>query len=141
MAGKTYDAGLLTQGGLQVAAGGYISAVIDCSVDNISDEAVWQAFSFPAGTLIHEIGAVCLTAEGGTLTIDVGFTGGDVDCFLDGVNMNSANASYNSISYESTQNACDGGKYLASADTVDVLFKDAADTAKIYIYARYTKIQ
>jgi len=141
MAGKTYDASLVTQGGLQIAAGGYIGAVLDTAVDNISSGAVWQAFSLPAGTLVHEIGAVCLTAEGATLTVDVGFTGGDVDAFLDGVDMNSANASYSSQEYQSTQNAQDGGKYLASADTVDVLFNNAADLAKIYIFARYTKIQ
>jgi hypothetical protein len=134
MAGKTYDADLLIQGGLQVPAGGYISAVIDCSVDNISDEAVWQAFSLPAGCFIHEGGAVCLTAEGGTLTIDVGFTGGTVDLFLDGSDMNVANAAYSSA-------AAGSPSYLSSADTIDVLFKDAADAAKILIYARYTKVQ
>lgn len=140
MAGKTYDAALVKQGGLQVPAGGYMSAEIDCSVDNIGSSDVWQAFSLPAGTLIHEVGAVCKTAEGGTLTVDVGFTGGDVDGFLDGVNMNSAGAAYKSTAYESTQNAYDSGYYLSSADTIDFLFNNAADTAVIYAYVRYTKI-
>ena len=134
MAGKTYDASLLKQGGLQVPAGGYASAIIDCSVDNISDEAVWQALSFPAGTMVTEVGAVCITAEGGTLTIDVGFTGGTVDQFLDGVNMNDVGVGYTSA-------AAGTPMYLASADTIDVLFKDAADAAKILLYARYIKVQ
>ena len=130
---KTYTPALLKQGGLQIPAGGFISAVIDCSVDNISDEAVWQALSFPAGVMIQEVGAVCLTAEGGTLTIDVGFTGGTVDQFLDGVDMNSAGTGYSSAAAGTPQ-------YLASADTLDVLFKDAADAAKVLIYARYAKL-
>lgn len=140
MAGKTYDASLLKQGGLQIPSGGYIAAEIDCSVDNIGSGEVWQALSVPAGTMVKNVGIVCKTAEGGTLTVDVGLTGGDVDGFIDGFNGNSANGMTQSMSYESTQNAFDSGKYFAAADTIDVLFNNAADAAKLYVFAEYVKI-
>jgi len=137
MAGKTYTASLLKQGGLQVPAGGYQSAVLDCSVDNISSGAVWQALSIPAGTMVKNIGAVCLTAEGATLTVDIGLTGGDVDGFIDGLNGNSANTIGQSVGSAAAFTA---GQYFASADTIDVLFNNAAATAKILVFAEFVKI-
>ena len=137
MAGKTYDASLLKQGGLQVPSGGYISAVLDCSVDNISSGAVWQALSVPAGTMVKNVGVVCLTAEGGTLTVDIGLTGGDVDAFIDGFDGNTANGMDQSVG---SAYAYTGGKYFAAADTIDVLFNNAADAAKILVFADFAKI-
>ena len=137
MAGKTYTASLLKQGGLQVPAGGYQSAVLDCAVDNISSGAVWQALSIPIGYMVKNVGMVCLTAEGGTLTVDIGLTGGDVDGYIDGFDGNVVNGMDQSLG---SAYAFTGGVYHAAADTIDVLFNDAADAAKLLVFADFVKI-
>lgn len=137
MADISYDPKYLHAGGLQVPAGGYMSAVLDTAVDNISATEHWQALKIPAGTIVHSVGAVILTAEGATMTIDIGDT--NVDGYLDGVDGNVANACYTSTQYESTQNAYDGGKYYSSADTIDVLFNNDADTVKVLVFAFTSK--
>ena len=52
--------------------GGMMAAMIDCSVQNLAADDIWQAITVPAGSIVVAVGAVILTAEGGTLTIDVG---------------------------------------------------------------------
>ncbi len=137
MADISYDPKYVQSGGLQVPAGGFMAAVLDTNVDNISATETWQALSVPAGAIVHEVGAVILTAEGATMTIDIG-DGDDADGYLDGINGNSASLTKSSREYESTQNAFDGGKYYASADTIDVLFNNDADTVKILVFAFYS---
>ena len=137
MAGKTYTPALLKQGGLQIPAGGYQSAVLDCSVDNISSSAVWQALSIPAGYMVKNVGIVCLTAEGGTLTVDIGLTGGDVDGFIDGFDGNVVSGMDQSAG---SAYAFAGGSYFASADTIDVLFNNKAVAAKLLVFADFAKI-
>lgn len=137
MAGKTYDASLLKQGGLQTPAGGYVSAEIDCSVDNISGAAVWEAISIPAGTVVKNVGIVCLTAEGGTLTVEVGDTGVDPNGYIAAFDGNVANGMIQSLS---AATAYVTGKYYATADTIDVLFNNAADAAKLRVFAEFSKI-
>jgi len=84
------------------------------------------------------VGLDVTTAEGGTLTIDVG-DGGDPDGFLDGVNANTA-ASYSTslVLAEAAPNTVTGysnGKYYAAADTIDVKTVNAADAAVMRLWA------
>ena len=136
MAGKTYTSALLKQGGLQVPAGGYQSAVLDCSVDNISSGAAWQALSIPAGYMVKNVGIVCLTAEGGTLTVDIG-VGNIVNGFIDGFNGNVVNGMDQSAG---SAYSFAGGSYFVSAYTINVLFNNAADAAKLLVFADFVKI-
>ena len=112
---------------------GFMSAILDTASVNIGAGDQWEALSIPAGTLVTEVGLLIMTAEGATMTIDVGAS--DPDGFLDGVNGNVANAVYNSLEDGSPAKA--GGEYFSSADTIDVTFVNAADTAKVMIWCRY----
>tara|TARA_Y100000114_G_C11759438_1_gene328714 strand:+ start:2235 stop:2678 length:444 start_codon:yes stop_codon:yes gene_type:complete len=115
--------------------GGIMAAMIDCSVQNLASSDVWQAITVPAGSIVVAVGAVILTAEGGTLTIDVG-DGDDPDGYLDGSNGNTASASYSSINGTTGYS---GGRYYAAEDTIDVLANNAADAAKIVVWCKFFK--
>jgi hypothetical protein len=99
---------------------------------------VLTALKIPAKTMVLEVGLDVTTAEGGTLTVDVG-DGGDVDGFLDGVNANTA-ASYTTslVLAEAAPNTVLGysnGKYYSAADTIDIKTINAADTAVMRLWA------
>lgn len=114
-----------------------------------------QVFTLNEGYLVEEVICEVLTEEGATATMDVGITGGDVDAWLDGVDLNSAGWSRSSFAYTSlyttsTTNAnmvAAGptqvygviGKYLhtsSTADTMDVLYNNASiDACKFNLYA------
>jgi hypothetical protein len=67
----------------------HLEAYIDTATQNLG-AASFALFDVPEGhkhmTTVVEV----LTAEGGTCTADLGITGGDVDCLIDGVDLNAA---------------------------------------------------
>lgn len=97
------------------------------------------ALSIPAKSLVLAVGLDVTTAEGGTLTVDVG-DGSDTDGWLDGKDANAV-ASYASVPFtlaEAAPNTIVGygaGKYYAAADTIDVITVNAADTAVMKLWA------
>ncbi len=104
----------------------------------LTSNDVIEAIPLPAKSLVMAVGLDVTTAEGGTLTIDVG-DGDDVDGFLDGVNANTV-ASYASALAlaEAAPNTVVGysnGKYYAAADTLDVKIINAADAAVVRLWA------
>lgn len=99
---------------------------------------VIEAIPLPAKSLVLRVGLDVTTAEGGTLTIDVG-DGTDPDGFLDGVDANTA-ASYCStlVLAEGAPNTITGysnGKYYSAADTLDLKIVNAADVAVMRLWA------
>tara|TARA_R110000803_G_scaffold38467_1_gene83214 strand:- start:2488 stop:2967 length:480 start_codon:yes stop_codon:yes gene_type:complete len=99
---------------------------------------ILQALLIPAKTYVLAAGIDVTTAEGATQTIDLG-DGADADGYLDGVNGNAA-ASYASALAlaEGTPNTIVGfsnGKYYSAADTIDVVFVNAADTMVMRVWA------
>lgn len=99
---------------------------------------VLEALPLPAKSLVLAVGLDVTTAEGGTLTVDVG-DGTTADGYLDGVNANTV-ASYASALAlaEGTPNTIVGygaGKYYAAADTIDVKLVNAADAAVMRLWA------
>ena len=115
--------------------GGMMAAMIDTAVKNLASGDIWQAITVPAGSIVVAVGAVILTAEGGTLTIDVG-DGDDADGYLNDASGNSAGASYSSINGTL---AYSGGRYYSAEDTIDVLANNAADAAKIVVWCKFFK--
>jgi len=107
----------------------YWETTIDCATTNITSADVVQLFSVPANTFIHQVGMVVDTAEGGTLTIDVGITGGDTDGFLDGVNGNAAAGTGVSTAASGGSSGYQNGYYSVAADTVDAIWNNDADAA------------
>jgi len=83
-----------------------------------------EVIKVPANTLVTNVVLNVTTAEGGTLTIDVG-DGADPDGFIDGVNANTT-AAYIPVAGTA---AYEQGKYYTAADTIDVTTVNAADAA------------
>jgi hypothetical protein len=99
---------------------------------------VLEALSIPAKTYVIAVGIDVTTAEGGTLTLDIG-DGADPDGYLDGVNGNAV-AGYTSslVLTEAAPNTVLGlsnGKYYAAADTIDVKTVNAADVVVMRLWA------
>ena len=89
---------------------------------------VIQMIDVPADTMIVAGALEVLEARGnGQITMDIGFTGGDVDCFLDG----SALAAGFSPFLEATVGASgSNARILTSADTIDCLILDGGSTGE-----------
>ena len=99
---------------------------------------VLEVIQLPAKTYVMAVGLDVTTAEGGTLTIDIG-DGTTADGYLDGVDANTV-ASYASTLAltEGAPNTVTGysaGKYYAAADTIDVKTVNAADAAVMRLWA------
>ena len=102
--------------------GGVMAAMIDCSVQNMGAGDIWEA----------------LTAEGGTATVDIGFTGDSPDGFIDGADLNAAvGITYNSLNAATGADAFSGGRYQAAEDTLDVKFVNAMDAGKYVVFCKY----
>lgn len=139
--GKGYNLGT---GAAHVAAGiNKVSAVtVELNFATITTERaaagltalaatdVLEVIKVPANTLVTNVALNVTTAEGGTLTIDVG-DGDDPDGFLDGVNAN-ATAAYIPVAGTA---AYEQGKYYTAADTIDVTTVNAADAAVMTLTA------
>ena len=124
-----------------------LTAVVACASNNVDAEDIVKLFDIPAGTLVQDVVAIVETAEGETLTFDVGdFLSAtdaavDADGYLDGVNGNSAAASKASTEAltltEGEPNvaafspAYARGKYYTADSWIGATFNNAADTAKI----------
>ena len=91
---------------------------------------VLEVIRVPANTLVTNVALNVTTAEGGTLTVDVG-DGDDPDGYIDGVNAN-ATAAYIPVAGTA---AYEQGKYYTAADTIDVVTVNAADTAVMMLTA------
>ena len=89
---------------------------------------VIQLIDVPADTMIVAGCLEVLEAFGnGQVTMDIGFTGGDVDCFLDG----SACAAGFSPFLEAAVGASgSNARMLTSADTIDALLIDGGSTGE-----------
>jgi len=91
---------------------------------------ILEVIKVPAQTLVTNVVLEVTTAEGGTLTLDVG-DGDNPDGYLDGVNGN-ATAAYISVA---GTDAFEQGKYYTAADTIDVVTVNAADAAVMKLTA------
>lgn len=139
--GKGYNLGT---GAAHVAAGiNKVSAVtVELNFATITTERaaagltaltaadVLEVIKVPANTLVTSVALNVTTAEGATLTVDIG-DGDDVDGYIDGVNGNAA-AAYLTVA---GTDAYESGKYYTAADTIDITLNNAAATAVMSITA------
>lgn len=94
-------------------------------------------FNVKAKQLLMGMLVEVITAEGATATIDIGLTGGDVDRFIDGANINGAVASIHKSGDAGTKEVivAEGGYYFADADNIDLLPLNDLDAAVIKVFA------
>ena len=87
-----------------------------------------QLIDVPADTMIVSGCLEVLKAAGnGQVTLDIGFTGGDVDTFMDGSPMAAGFSPFLEASIGASGSNC---RMLTSADTIDALILDAASTGE-----------
>jgi len=118
-----------------------LKTTVTCSTNGVTAANVVKLWDIPANTLVTEVIANVRTAEGGTLTIDVGDyldaddTAVNADGFLDGINGNSAAASKSlglDVAYGGGGGTNTYGKfYTAATAYIGALFNNTADTAVI----------
>ena len=89
----------------------------------------------PAKTYIVAVGIDVTTADGTASTVDLGYTGGDVDAWIDGHDANAVgSAGPSHVLTEGTPNVEIGhsfGRYHATADTIDLLMLTAPQDASV----------
>tara|TARA_R100001510_G_scaffold51345_1_gene51098 strand:+ start:699 stop:1157 length:459 start_codon:yes stop_codon:yes gene_type:complete len=100
------------------------------SLTALTGSDILEVIRVPANTLVTNVALNVTTAEGGTLTIDVG-DGDNPDGYLDGVNGN-ATAAYLTVA---GTDAFEAGKFYTAADTIDVKINNAADAAVMTLTA------
>tara|TARA_B100001287_G_scaffold263839_1_gene255087 strand:- start:58 stop:513 length:456 start_codon:yes stop_codon:yes gene_type:complete len=139
--GKGYNLGT---GAAHVAAGiNKVSSVtVDLNFATITTERaaagltaltsadILEVIKVPAQTLVTHVALEVTTAEGGTLTVDVG-DGDNPDGYIDGVNAN-ATAAYLTVA---GTDAYEAGKFYTAADTIDIVLNNAADAAVMKLTA------
>ena len=110
--------------------------------DKIASEAggslavndTFQAINVNAGETILLAGINVLTAATAAATGDLGFTGGVVDYFVDGIALND-------ITFPSITTSFDGGMYIASNDTIDLIALGQSPAGgKIEVWALIARI-
>ena len=123
-----------------VTGGGTVGHPSNAAVPYVVTSPVWdtaaggtggdivQLIDVPADTMIVAGCLEVLEARGnGQITMDIGFTGGDVDCFLDG----SACAAGFSPFLEAAVGASGANaRMLTSADTIDALILDGGSSGE-----------
>ena len=89
---------------------------------------VIQLIDVPADTMIVAGCLEVLEAFGnGQVTMDIGFTGGDVDCFIDGTAAAAGFSPFLEAAVGASGSNC---RMLTSADTIDALLIDGASTGE-----------
>lgn len=92
-----------------------------------------QVLHIPAKTLILAAGIDVTTAEATTSTLDLGYTGGDVDAWIDGFDPTSVTSAVGLGALMTTAVATN---YHHAADTLDLLFLTAPqDTSVMRVWA------
>ncbi len=112
---------------------------LNFATTNRSSGDILQLFDIPAGAFVQFVAYQVVTAEGGTLTFDIGDTAVDADGFIDGANGNSTGYGCSApfTLAEATPNTIVGygnGKLFTSTDTIDMLLNNDADAAVIRVW-------
>ena len=97
--------------------------------------ASFALFDVPEGHMHVATTVENIIAEGGTCTADIGITGGDVDCLLDGVDLNGAVGLITSSVAAAHGSAGATGGYVTpdGGQTFSLLMNNAADLAKFRV--------
>ena len=105
-----------------------ISSQVHDTADGGTGGDVVQLVDVPADSMIVAGALEILEARGnGQITLDVGFTGGDVDCFIDG---DALAAGFTPFLEAANGASGSNARILTSADTIDALILDGGSTGE-----------
>ena len=123
-----------------VTGGGTVGHPSNAAVPYVVTSPVWdtadggtgadviQLVDVPADTMIVAGCLEVLEARGnGQITVDVGFTGGDVDCFIDGTAAAAGFSPFLEAAVGASGSNC---RMLTSADTIDALLIDGGSSGE-----------
>lgn len=108
--------------------------IVDFSVaaNQMAGSDTMQLFDLPAGLLVLGAKVEVLTAQGAVCTADLGLTGGNVDEYIDGADLNATGVTMSGDAGTAEPVALqNNGKYLSAAETVSLLANNAIDTAVV----------
>lgn len=128
MADLTAGSSLTTYPGRAGLPAALLGNTLNTAVANQGAAAVAQLIDVEAGMFVMLVSVKVVTAEGGTLTVDVG-DGSVTNRYIDGENGNAA-----ADTIYTSQNMTAGTVYSA-ADTIDIISNDAADAAVLRLRA------
>lgn len=133
--------------------------LLDTDADNVGANDIVLLFKFDRPVIVRRVEMIVKTAEGGTLTIDVGDysdageTAVDADGFLDGAN---GNAAAGTLVHNETWTQATTSTYAVSAVNyqlgaylpgsaaapyyIGALFNNAADKAKLFFRVYYSEV-
>jgi len=114
-----------------------LAGTFDFSVaaNNAASADTVTLFEVAANQLCKGISVRVTTVEGGTATVDIGLTGGDVDLFIDGADLNALGTTWSGQATTDEVVIAGGGHYFTAADTIDMLCNNALDAAVIEVRA------
>lgn len=117
-------------------------AFIDASLVNLA-AASYALFDVPEGHLHLGTTLEVVTAEGGAATVDIGITGGDVDCLLDGADVNGTAGTFtSSVAAAHGIGGTTGGYVTPNGGvTFSLLCNDALDAAKFRVTSLFMPIK
>lgn len=131
----TPSTGVNDQPAAMGAAPMHFERIIDASALTIT-AAAHELFDIPAYAMHVTTYVEALTVEGGTATIDIGVTGGDVDSLIDGADVNATtiwrSGDASTAEVLSMQGA-EAGNMLLADTTFSLLANNELDTAVIRI--------
>jgi len=105
-----------------------ISSQVHDTADGGTGGDVVQLVDVPADSMIVAGALEVLEARGnGQITLDVGFTGGDVDCFIDG---DALAAGFTPFLEAANGASGSNARILTSADTIDALILDGGSSGE-----------
>tara|TARA_R100000322_G_scaffold146427_1_gene102636 strand:- start:1152 stop:1631 length:480 start_codon:yes stop_codon:yes gene_type:complete len=105
-----------------------ISSQVHDTADGGTGGDVVQLVDVPADSMIVAGALEILEARGnGQITLDVGFTGGDVDCFIDG---DALAAGFTPFLEAANGASGSNARILTSADTIDALILDGGSSGE-----------
>ena len=123
-----------------VTGGGTVGHPSNAAVPDVVTSPVWdtadggtggdivQMIDVPADTMIVAGCLEVLEAAGnGQITMDIGFTGGDVDCFLDGDGCAAGMSPFLEAAVGASGS---NARMLTSADTIDCLILDGGSSGE-----------
>ena len=105
-----------------------VTSQVHDTADGGTGGDVIQLIDVPADTMIVAGVLEVLEARGNSqITVEGGFTGGDVDCFIDG---SALAAGFTPFLEAATGASGSNARVLTSADTIDALILDAGSTGE-----------
>ena len=105
-----------------------VTSQVHDTADGGTGGDIIQLIDVPADTMIVAGVLEVLEARGNSqITLDVGITGGDVDCFIDGSTLS---AGFEPFLEAATGASGSNARVLTSADTIDALIIDAGSTGE-----------